>query len=664
MARRLHIFNRNGVFYWRRRLPELVAKAFGRSHILLSLRSRDRKAASRLASILSANLDQFVHIMQLEQREPTPAEVQKILDQLYRRILEGCRDHRMQRYTDEEMQRGIEEEKRRYPNEEDTEAHFIPDQMVDEGAHFTFPDQTIERLRQDRLENDFRSIRWLLAPILTNANLDVATDTVAFRRFLNVALQFAIKAFEEGHAELEGLAGTPGLEALLAAARSKDGVRPALEPSTVTVLAMASPLAAPATPVPSVPPPAPSQTLSSYFEDFVKQAIDEGVWKKGTEKQNRNSLNLMVRIIGDKPAGTIGRADATALRRTLEKLPNSLGKSPKHKQMTIQQIVDQKDSDEPTMSVSALDRHWRTMVAFVRWLNRQDDVPFVDIDRVFGDFRWAKHVPQEQERLSWDPDSLAGLFSSPIWTGFQPHPGKRYWRHKSGQVVIKDEYWWLPLLAVYHGARLEELCRLTGNDVSELGGIHVMRIRGPHLKNKASERDVPIHSAIIKLGFLELAQRAGDGLLFPRMIAGGPDDKLGYDYSQHFSEYRKKVGVYKERMDFHSFRHLVTTRLLRTEKVLMVDEITGHDSKQRKEAKDKRRAEETDSTTIIYFHGHELQQRQEAIEKLHYPEINLDQITAAATDGERHQSDLARRYPRIWGTSPGERKGTKSRRER
>jgi hypothetical protein len=115
-------------------------------------------------------------------------------------------------------------------------------------------------------------------------------------------------------------------------------------------------------------------------------------------------------------------------------------------------------------------------------------------------------------------------------------------------------------------------------------------------------------------------------------------------------------------MDFHSFRHLVTTRLLRTEKVLMVDEITGHDSKQRKEAKDKRRAEETDSTTIIYFHGHELQQRQEAIEKLQYPEINLDQVTVAAIDADRHQSELARRYPRIWSANPSERKGTQQRR--
>jgi hypothetical protein len=395
----------------------------------------------------------------------------------------------------------------------------------------------------------------------------------------------------------------------------------------------------------------------------VKQAIDEGVWKKGTEKQNRNSLNLMVRIIGDKPAGTIGRADATALRRTLEKLPNSLGKSPKHKEMTIQQILDQKDPDESTMSVSALDRHWRTMVAFVRWLNRQDDVPFVDIDRVFGDFRWAKHVPQEQERLSWDPDSLAGLFSSPIWTGFQPHPGKRYWRHQPGQAVIRDEYWWLPLLAVYHGARLEELCRLTGSDICELGGIHVMRIRGPHLKNKASERDVPIHSAIIKLGFLGLAQKAGDRPLFPKMIAGGPDDKLGYDYSQHFSEYRKKVGVYKERMDFHSFRHLVTTRIINgTKSVLMADEITGHDSTQRKEAKDARRAKEAESTTMGYFDGFELKQRKEAIETVQYPEISIDRIMADATDAEGHESELARKYPRIWDSKSGERKGVQQRR--
>jgi hypothetical protein len=81
-----------------------------------------------------------------------------------------------------------------------------------------------------------------------------------------------------------------------------------------------------------------------------------------------------------------------------------------------------------------------------------------------------------------------------------------------------------------------------------------------------------------------LPQKAGDGRLFPAMSPAGPDAKCGYDYSQEFSEYRKKVNVYRRLMDFHSFRHQVTTKILNGGKtILIADDITGHDSEQRKD---------------------------------------------------------------------------------
>jgi hypothetical protein len=592
--------------------------------------------------------------MQLQRREPTEAERKIILQQLYERIVEGCRDEKMRFYHPDEIPPGAL-------------AASVPLDMNDpavledfeEQSFFMDPADSANSLQQNLLDNRFEPVRWLLQPILKKASIDPQTDSLAFRRFLSVAIQVGIKAFREVHEELGGKKDIYGLDDLIAEARAATGIFKDAEtvdqaPVTPFHTSPAEPSAKPATAT-AAPP------ISSFFEAFVRQAIDEGTWKKGTEKQNRNSLNLMMRIIGDKPAGSIGRTDATTLRRTLEKLPNNLGKSPKHKTMTIQEILDQKDATEPTMSESALDRHWRTMVAFVRWLNRQDGIPLVDIDRVFGDFRWGKHVPTEQERVSWDEASLGRLFSSPIWMGFQPHPGKRYWRHQPGDVVIKDEYWWLPLLAAYHGARLEELCRLTGNDVAEVHGICVIQIRGAHLKNQASVRDVPIHSAIIKAGFLELAAEAGDGLLFPQMIAGGPDEKLGYEYSQHFSEYRKKIGVYKERMDFHSFRHLVTTRIIRgTKSILMADEITGHDSTQRKEAKEGRKAKEAESTTMGYFDGFELKQRKEAIETVQYPEIDIDRIVSLATEAKEHKAEFARRYPRVWGQASDKKRRAKA----
>src|SRR5687768_13236309 len=70
------------------------------------------------------------------------------------------------------------------------------------------------------------------------------------------------------------------------------------------------------------------------------------------------------------------------------------------------------------------------------------------------------------------------------------------------------------------GARVGEVAQLWGNRVVEIDGIPVMRIApaadGGTIKNAGSERDVPIHSAIIERGFLDFVETKGGGPLFYR----------------------------------------------------------------------------------------------------------------------------------------------------
>jgi integrase len=68
------------------------------------------------------------------------------------------------------------------------------------------------------------------------------------------------------------------------------------------------------------------------------------------------------------------------------------------------------------------------------------------------------------------------------------------------------------------GARIGEVAQLWGSRIVEIDGIHVMRIApaedGGTLKNEGSERDVPIHPAIIERGFLDFVKQRGSGPLF------------------------------------------------------------------------------------------------------------------------------------------------------
>jgi integrase len=68
---------------------------------------------------------------------------------------------------------------------------------------------------------------------------------------------------------------------------------------------------------------------------------------------------------------------------------------------------------------------------------------------------------------------------------------------------------WLPFLALYTGARLEELGQLRLTDVREEDGIPFLAIElgdGKRLKTRSSRRRIPIHPDLIRLGFLTFVE--------------------------------------------------------------------------------------------------------------------------------------------------------------
>ena len=88
----------------------------------------------------------------------------------------------------------------------------------------------------------------------------------------------------------------------------------------------------------------------------------------------------------------------------------------------------------------------------------------------------------------FNKDDLTKIFSSPI--------------HKKKEYL--HSYYWLPLLGLYMGARIEELCSLYledfkvehGINIISINGINIISINSNHdkkLKSKAAERLIPVH---------------------------------------------------------------------------------------------------------------------------------------------------------------------------
>jgi integrase len=162
--------------------------------------------------------------------------------------------------------------------------------------------------------------------------------------------------------------------------------------------------------------------------------------------------------------------------------------------------------------------HPRTLMGWAK-ANRHVDVN-VAADVTIRDVQAPK-----KKRLPFDLAALTAIFNSPVYSaGSRP-------------TSLRGEAgYWLPLLGLFTGARLEELGQLRPQDVNEDRYIDsegaeraawIIQIREDKdadlkLKNAASERRVPVHTELVRLGFLDFvkaAKAAKQQRLFPLLKA-------------------------------------------------------------------------------------------------------------------------------------------------
>ena len=172
-------------------------------------------------------------------------------------------------------------------------------------------------------------------------------------------------------------------------------------------------------------------------------------------------------------------------------------------------------------------------------------------------------VPRSEQvkRKSYDLASLRLVFGSPVFTiGARP-TGCR------GEAA-----YWLPLLGLFTGARLEELGQLRAENVRQVDYVDadgrdatawVLSIEsrddvGHVVKTEDSERLVPVHAELVRLGFLRFARESESnegGKLFPE-LKPNTYGTVTAKWGEWFSRYRRETCLVTDRrLVFHSFRH-------------------------------------------------------------------------------------------------------------
>ena len=140
----------------------------------------------------------------------------------------------------------------------------------------------------------------------------------------------------------------------------------------------------------------------------------------------------------------------------------------------------------------------------------------------------------------------------------------------------KPDFYWMPLVAMYSGARREEVAALIAADVKMVDGIPSFFIQKG--KNAAARRLVPLHPKLIEMGFFDYAntvQSLGFTNLFPHLKPSA--NGLGKNAGRQFSNWLSDCDIEDSRKVFHSFRHTVITRLHATSaNAAHVKQISGH----------------------------------------------------------------------------------------
>lgn len=244
-------------------------------------------------------------------------------------------------------------------------------------------------------------------------------------------------------------------------------------------------------------------------------------WSPRTADQNRARLNLLLELVGDQPISGFTQSTAVAMKNYLLKWPKNRKKMPKYRDLSNDQLKKKTIPAKDLVSLKTVNEHLIVFRSFFSWAESHAGAQ----PNVFKDLKLQINTQAIDDRPPYTDEDLQKIFSDQIFQTAKPEKPFQYW---------------MPLLALFSGARLEELASLRVDDIREVDGIKCFSINEEHgrsTKTKNSIRVVPIHSRLLSLGF-EKFVKSRKTKLFPELSAN-KYGKQGPEASDWYREFRR-----------------------------------------------------------------------------------------------------------------------------
>ncbi len=318
-----------------------------------------------------------------------------------------------------------------------------------------------------------------------------------------------------------------------------------------------------------------STTISEAFEQYYQAKLAEAKFQnksKNTVDEYRGFAERLYDIWSkDKDISTIKKSEILELKEYLMRFPRHFQNNFGKKGISLISVLSGDQGEYEYISASQAKKMWDAYKGFFSWVHENDLIatnPFSEIT-----FKTKRH--SQDDRNSFTKEEIICIFSSALYTG-RKHKKKMPWvrsDEKNIRYVIKDGYFWIPLLALYSGMRLGEILQLEPKNLKCEDGVYYFDLDNKeNLKTSQSKRCIPLHPELIKIGLLKhinlkhinkQKKRKSNSYIFddiPRC-----KKKMSNKYSGKFSEYIKRIDVKRKKNSFHSFRHNFEDAMVRAE---------------------------------------------------------------------------------------------------
>jgi integrase len=362
-------------------------------------------------------------------------------------------------------------------------------------------------------------------------------------------------------------------------------------------------------------------TIQQLLERYRRDQELTGQWShQGTRFLNCARLEVVCELLGPlRPLHSVTTEDFRNLRTVLMMYPRNRRQLSELNSTPIHVLIEQGGYE--AIHAKTAKKYFdlaRAMFRFAfenEWIARD----------IAGPVRLKEKARKRSTRVrrAYTQSELKQMLNGPVYT-----------TEKVPRWRMDNFKFWLPLLGLFTGSRLNELCQLTLEDIyqtPESVWVISHNLNHPHklLKNNSSVRDIPLHSVLLEKGFLAfVAQRRAvvastKELLFPEMRA---DIRRAHSHiaSRWFCGDPQRAGYLQQcgfprlnGLSFHSLRHTFINQLRQTGiDQPRIQALTGHSN---------------NSTTAEYGDDYNIEIKQQTVEMLRF-NIDLSHI-----DSERFQ---------------------------